>query len=55
MNSNISIVHPGEVQIDLWCSVCKKPTDHLFDPNQKTPLKCLICFPELDPRKEGEK
>ena len=52
MNPNIQYVHSGEVIPDLWCSACHKQTEHVFDPHCKTPLTCLRCFPDKDPRKE---
>jgi CxxC-x17-CxxC domain-containing protein len=37
------------------CSVCGRATEHVYNPSEKKPLACLICYPEKDPRKEGEK
>lgn len=46
-------LRPGDIRW-VWCSKAQDRTDHLYQPDKTPPLLCLHCFPEQDPRKEGE-
>jgi hypothetical protein len=43
-------LRPGDIT-PTWCGLHMDRTDHLYRPGTKTPLTCLDCFPNLDPRR----
>ena len=46
------ILHPGDI-IDTWCSVHGRLSPHVWQPDRKDILTCIICHPEDAPKEEG--